>query len=80
MRITDCNVYNLRASAVVEEEGTGVTFSAGSSVNVMRTAVNFETVYVDNYKKPNLPYTLKVKRGTVVISDDNKDSDNDDHY
>ncbi|XP_047480379.1 alpha-1-inhibitor 3-like [Penaeus chinensis] len=61
MRITDCNVYNLRASAVVEEEGTGVTFSATTSANVMRTAVNFETVYADNYKKPNLPYTVKVR-------------------
>ncbi|XP_042884512.1 alpha-1-inhibitor 3-like isoform X2 [Penaeus japonicus] len=61
MRITDCNVYNLRASATVEEEGTGVTMNAGSSANVVRTAVRFEAIYEDNYKKPNLPYTLKIK-------------------
>lgn len=61
MRITDCNVYNLRASAMVEEDGTGVVLGAGTSASVLRTAVTFETVYEDNYKKPNLPYTLKVK-------------------
>lgn len=67
MRITDCNVYNLRASATVEEEGTGVTMNAGTSANVVRTAVRFEAIYEDNYKKPNLPYTLKVKSAEMLV-------------
>ncbi|ROT60960.1 alpha-2-macroglobulin [Penaeus vannamei] len=61
LRITDCHVFRLSATAVVEEDGTGVRLNHTASASVSRSAVNFVTVYEDNYKKPNLPFTLKVK-------------------
>ncbi|XP_063596598.1 alpha-1-inhibitor 3-like [Penaeus indicus] len=61
LRIIDCRVFRLSATAVVEEDGTGVRLNDTASASISRTAVNFVTVYEDNYKKPNLPFTLKVK-------------------
>ncbi|XP_042880594.1 alpha-1-inhibitor 3-like [Penaeus japonicus] len=61
LRITDCNVHRLSADVEVKEEGTGVTFTDMTSVDIDREAVEFHTVYMDTYKRPNLPYTLKVR-------------------
>nr|XP_045625235.1 murinoglobulin-2-like isoform X1 [Procambarus clarkii] len=61
MKIIDCNVYSLKASAVVTEEGTGVEITHDASVSISRTAIKFKTIYKDTYMKPNLPYTLKVR-------------------
>lgn len=61
MKIVDCNVYNLRASAIFTEEGTDVKEILDTkSVSITRDAVKFKTLYEDAYMKPNLPYTLKV--------------------
>ncbi|XP_042884509.1 alpha-1-inhibitor 3-like [Penaeus japonicus] len=61
LRIADCSVYSLYITAIVEEEGTGVKFEASAKVAVSRNAVTFETVHEDEYKKPNLPFTLKLR-------------------
>lgn len=61
LRIMDCSVYNVRATATVEEEGTGVTFNASAYESVRRTAVTLRVVREDAYKKPNLPYVLRVQ-------------------
>lgn len=63
MRIMDCNVYSVRANALVEEEGTGVLMTASSSTSITRTAVSFKSVYKDDFMKPNLPYRVKVSPG-----------------
>ncbi|XP_068249990.1 alpha-1-inhibitor 3-like [Palaemon carinicauda] len=60
IRLVDCNVYNIRAKVTVTEEGTGATETGMESVNVERRAVIFESLFNDDFKKPNLPYTLKV--------------------
>nr|AEC50080.1 alpha-2-macroglobulin [Pacifastacus leniusculus] len=61
MKIIDCNVYSLKASAIVTEEGTGVEITSAASVSITRNAVSFKTIYEDAYMKPNLPYSLKVR-------------------
>ncbi|XP_063601516.1 alpha-2-macroglobulin-like protein 1 [Penaeus indicus] len=61
LRIMDCSVYSVRATATVEEEGTGVTLNASSYESVRRTSVTLRAVREDAYKKPNLPYILQVQ-------------------
>ncbi|XP_069170675.1 alpha-1-inhibitor 3 isoform X3 [Procambarus clarkii] len=61
LRIIDCDVYSLKASAIVTEEGTGVEIKKDASVSITRNAVTFKTIYEDAYMKPNLPYSLKVR-------------------
>lgn len=61
MLIVDCNVYSLSTSAVVEEEGTGIQLSDSKSTSITRSAVSFKTLYKDEFMKPNLPYSLKVR-------------------
>lgn len=56
----DCSVYSVRATATMEEEGTGITFNATARERVRRTAVTLRAVREDAYKKPNLPYVLRV--------------------
>lgn len=63
MRIMDCSVYSVRASAVVEEEGTGVQMTATESTSITRSAVSFKSLYKDEFMKPNLPYSVKVSPG-----------------
>lgn len=60
MKIIDCNVHRLRATAVVTEAGTDVEMQTSSRITITRTAVTFKTIYADKYVKPNLPFTLKV--------------------
>lgn len=45
---------------VVEEEGTGVRQTDGANIWIEMQLYSFKIVYKDKYKKPNLPYTLKV--------------------
>ncbi|KAG7169002.1 Alpha-2-macroglobulin-like 4 [Homarus americanus] len=54
-------VNTVRAKAILTEEGTGVVLSGVTRASVSRRAVDFKTIFNDNYMKPNLPYTLKVK-------------------
>ncbi|KAK8754666.1 hypothetical protein OTU49_017522, partial [Cherax quadricarinatus] len=61
MKVIDCNVYSLQASVIVTEEGTDVEMKREASVSITRNAVSFKTIYEDEYMKPNLPYTLKVR-------------------
>ncbi|XP_071524073.1 alpha-1-inhibitor 3-like [Panulirus ornatus] len=61
VRMIDCNVGSLYAKAIVTEEDTGVSLTGSGRVYVTRTPVTFTPIYKDNYMKPNLPYTLKVK-------------------
>nr|XP_053631516.1 A.superbus venom factor 1-like [Cherax quadricarinatus] len=61
MKVIDCNVYSLKASVIVTEEGTDVEMKREASVSITRNAVSFKTIYADEYMKPNLPYTLKVR-------------------
>lgn len=61
MLIMDCSVYSLRASALVEEEGTGVQMTASHSISITRTAVTFKKLYKDEFMKPNLPYSVKLR-------------------
>ncbi|XP_063596628.1 alpha-2-macroglobulin-like [Penaeus indicus] len=61
LQIQDCDVYTLHAEAEVTEKGTGVTSLAITFTSITHIAVEFHTVYKDNYKKPNLPYTLKLR-------------------
>ncbi|KAK4303730.1 hypothetical protein Pmani_024278 [Petrolisthes manimaculis] len=61
LKIMDCNVYNLRVQAIVTEEGTEIEAREATTVSIQRSAINFNTVYVDEYMKPNLPFTIKVR-------------------
>ncbi|KAK3848744.1 hypothetical protein Pcinc_044478, partial [Petrolisthes cinctipes] len=61
LKIMDCNVYNLRVKAIVTEEGTEIEATDTTTVNIQRSAINFNTVYMDEYMKPNLPFTIKVR-------------------
>ncbi|KAK3876687.1 hypothetical protein Pcinc_018566 [Petrolisthes cinctipes] len=61
LEITGCNVDTLSVNAVVTEEGTGVERKASTSTSIQRTAINFNAFYKDEYMKPNLPYTFKVR-------------------
>nr|XP_053627786.1 murinoglobulin-2-like [Cherax quadricarinatus] len=61
MKVIGCNVYSLQASVIVTEEGTDVEMKREASVSITRNAVSFKTIYEDEYMKPNLPYTLKVR-------------------
>ncbi|XP_063849335.1 alpha-2-macroglobulin-like [Scylla paramamosain] len=61
LRIMDCNVYSVRASALVEEEGTGLQMTESQSTSITRSAVNFKTLYKDEFMKPNLPYSVKLR-------------------
>ncbi|XP_069955764.1 murinoglobulin-1 isoform X2 [Cherax quadricarinatus] len=61
IRMIDCSVNTVQVKAIVSEEGTGVLLTDTSHVTVSRRALTFHTVYEDDYMKPNLPYTLKVK-------------------
>ncbi|XP_070001311.1 alpha-2-macroglobulin-like protein 1 [Penaeus vannamei] len=61
LRLMDCSVYSVRATATMEEEGTGITFNATARERVRRTAVTLRAVREDAYKKPNLPYVLRVQ-------------------
>nr|ADT91769.1 alpha 2-macroglobulin [Penaeus indicus] len=61
LRLMDCSVYSVRATATTEEEGTGITFNATARERVRRTAVTLRGVREDAYKKPNLPYVLRVQ-------------------
>nr|AYV97196.1 alpha-2 macroglobulin [Portunus trituberculatus] len=61
MRIMDCNVYSVRASALIEEEGTGVQMTASHSTSITRSAVTFKSLYKDEFMKPNLPYSVKLR-------------------
>ncbi|XP_069170709.1 murinoglobulin-1-like [Procambarus clarkii] len=45
LRIIDCDVYGLKASAIVTEEGTGVEIKKDASVSITRKAVTFKTIY-----------------------------------
>ncbi|KAK4322438.1 hypothetical protein Pmani_006778 [Petrolisthes manimaculis] len=61
LQIVDCNVYSLKVNAVVTEEGTGVEAMASTTTSIQRRLITFKTLYKDQYMKPNLPFTLKMK-------------------
>ncbi|KAK4318979.1 hypothetical protein Pmani_010066 [Petrolisthes manimaculis] len=61
LQIVDCNVYSLKVNAVVTEEGTGVEAMASTTTSIQRRLITFKTLYKDQYMKPNLPFTLKVR-------------------
>ncbi|XP_042222119.1 alpha-1-inhibitor 3-like [Homarus americanus] len=61
IKMIGCRVNTVRAKAILTEEGTGVVLSGVTRASVSRRAVDFKTIFNDNYMKPNLPYTLKVK-------------------
>lgn len=61
MQVIDCSVYSLDASATVEEAGTGVQLGGKQLVSITRSAVNFKSLYKDEFMKPNLPFTIKVR-------------------
>ncbi|XP_071524049.1 alpha-1-inhibitor 3-like [Panulirus ornatus] len=61
MQTLDCNVYSLIVTATVTEEGTGVEIKDEKSVSITRSAITFQTVYDDQYKKPNLPFTMRLR-------------------
>ncbi|ROT60844.1 alpha-2-macroglobulin [Penaeus vannamei] len=61
LQIQDCNVYRLNAEVEVKEKGTEVTAQDISFTSVTRKAVKFQAVYKETYKKPNLPYKIKVR-------------------
>nr|XP_045622212.1 murinoglobulin-1-like [Procambarus clarkii] len=62
MKVTNCRVHSLDATARVVEAGTGVEITAESPYfPITRTAVIFKTLYEDKYVRPNLPYILKLR-------------------
>ncbi|KAK4303545.1 hypothetical protein Pmani_024447 [Petrolisthes manimaculis] len=61
LQIVDCNVYSLKVNAVVTEEGTGVEAMASTTTSIQRRLITLKTLYKDQYMKPNLPFTLKVR-------------------
>ncbi|XP_063596596.1 alpha-2-macroglobulin-like protein 1 [Penaeus indicus] len=61
MRVIDCTVRNVAAEVVVEEEGTGVRQTGRADIWIKNRQYEFETVYKDKYKKPNLPYKIKTR-------------------
>lgn len=61
LQVQDCNAYSIGLKALFVEEGTGVEEEKSSSVHIGKTAVRFKTVYKDDYMKPNVPYTMKVR-------------------
>ncbi|KAK4324552.1 hypothetical protein Pmani_004827 [Petrolisthes manimaculis] len=61
LQIAGCKVDTLSVNAVVTEEGTGVERKASTTTSIQRTAIKFNSFYKDEYMKPNLPYTFKVR-------------------
>ncbi|XP_050717838.1 alpha-2-macroglobulin-like isoform X1 [Eriocheir sinensis] len=61
MQVIDCSVYNLEASATVEEAGTGVQLGGKQLVSITRSVVTFKPLYTDEFMKPNLPFTVKLR-------------------
>lgn len=61
MRVIDCRVNRLQLRALIEEEGTEVLLQGLSSAEISSSAFTFKKVFQSDYKKPGLPYTLKVK-------------------
>lgn len=61
MQVTDCSVYSLSVDVLFEEEGTGVQMEAYKHLSITRNAITFREIYADEYMKPNLPTTVKVK-------------------
>ncbi|XP_047480269.1 alpha-1-macroglobulin-like [Penaeus chinensis] len=69
LRLLECEVRALSLRAAVEEEGTGVSLGGGSvSVLVSRSAIHLTPVSRDNYKKPNLPFIVKVRASLPDMS------------
>ena len=62
----DCYVYSLTASALVEEEGTGVQGSDRKTTSITRNAIKFTKIYKDQFMKPNIPYNIEV--GTKAVT------------
>ncbi|KAF2345983.1 hypothetical protein FHG87_023260, partial [Trinorchestia longiramus] len=49
--------YSLGVKAVVEEEGTGATIEETTSVSITRSVLSFTKDNLNEYKKPELPYS-----------------------
>ncbi|XP_050717837.1 pregnancy zone protein-like isoform X3 [Eriocheir sinensis] len=61
MQVIDCSVYSLEASATVDEAGTGVQLGGKQLLSITRSVVNFKPIYKDEFMKPNLPFTVKLR-------------------
>lgn len=57
----DYFVYSMTVKATVEEDGTGEEFHGETKVEVQRTALKFKSVGREDYIKPMVPFTGKVK-------------------
>ncbi|ROT85734.1 alpha2 macroglobulin isoform 2 [Penaeus vannamei] len=54
-------VYRLSLTATVTEDGTGEEFKGEAVAAIQRTALEFSYIGKEEYSKPNLPFTGKVK-------------------
>lgn len=68
MRVIDCGVNRIEMIAMVEEAGTEVLLKSKAHVEISRTAYTFKEVFKSDYKKPGLPYTVKVRMGEGGVS------------
>ncbi|KAG7168999.1 Alpha-2-macroglobulin-like 9, partial [Homarus americanus] len=59
--LEECGVYRVTVQATVTEDGTGVQQAGRGHVTVSSQPVVFTTVYSDQFMKPNLPFTIKVR-------------------
>ncbi|XP_068250438.1 alpha-1-inhibitor 3-like [Palaemon carinicauda] len=60
LRIAECDINRIKAEATITDAASDEVEKGTSEIGVQTNNVRFETLYQDDFMKPNLPFTLKV--------------------